>query len=34
VEQEHDRELKEVWNVAQGNAEAATGDLTREHVQG
>lgn len=32
--QEHGRELKEVWNVAQGTEEAGAADLTGEHAEG
>lgn len=34
VGQEHGRELKNVWSVAQGNVTAGAGDFTREHAEG
>lgn len=34
VGQEHGKELKKAWNMAQGNITAGAGDLIREHAQG
>lgn len=33
VGQEHGKELKKAWNMAQGNITAGAGDVTREHAQ-